>query len=194
MYRHSSKIFWQTRTFESRQKGLRHMNKWRMSTLLWCFLWIATGNTMHHSSETSRMSTPKDQIHILLHWMLCTITLPTTNLPRAPGPKTDEGSIAFYIRDEDNTPEHGWGGHGHGCGHGSGGGCGGHGHGCSADQPASKTSSQYCMHGQEEADNNTQFFVNNLEEVKDYIHGLFIWHVQWVKCSGHWHLPTSQCC
>jgi hypothetical protein len=39
--------------------------------------------------------------------MLCTITLPTTNLPRAPGPKTDEGSIAFYIHDEDDTPEHG---------------------------------------------------------------------------------------
>ncbi len=40
---------------------------------------------------------------------------------------------------------------------------------CSAGQPASEIPSQDCMHGQEEADNNAQFLVNNLEEVKDYM-------------------------
>lgn len=94
--------------------------------------------------------------------MLCTITWPTTNLPRAPGPRTDEGSIPFYICDEDNTPEHGHGGHGHGC---------------SAGQPASETSSKDCMHVQEEADNNTQFLVNNLEWSKttymDFLYDMY---------------------
>jgi hypothetical protein len=40
---------------------------------------------------------------------------------------------------------------------------------CGAVQPASEIPSQDCMHGQEEADNNAQFLVNNLEEVKDYM-------------------------
>ncbi len=64
---------------------------------------------------------------------------------------------------------------------------------CGAGQPASEIPFRDCVHEQEEVDNNAQFLVNNLAEVKDYMDFLYDMYRESYAVDID-ALPTSQHC